>query len=279
MESILSNIESIKIDVISITCCCCMVEDGVITCSDGHFACYECINRGLNVSIGESKMMKCFFENCQCLYYPIDHIIKCPKILKSYDELMIFNSINNLDKMYSCPFCDLQVFIPNDASAFFCSLGCKKHSCVLCRKTLHDGSSCIITEQHHKDEIATNEYVITCCGISFFRGDACNKVTCTICKTNYCWICKSKNINYNHFKTPNNCKLYGDRKIPLPQMKLPKKQALRQGPIQIQPAPVPRQVPRNNISVQCSGISLNGNRCTKMTLNNNELCHYHDLFV
>jgi hypothetical protein len=40
-----------------LTCCCCMVEDGALACSNGHFSCTECINRGLVVSIAESKMM------------------------------------------------------------------------------------------------------------------------------------------------------------------------------------------------------------------------------
>jgi hypothetical protein len=33
----------------------------------------------------------------------------------------------------------------------------------------------------------------------------CNKMSCAVCLTRWCWLCNEKNINYDHFTTSINC--------------------------------------------------------------------------
>ena len=60
----------------------------------------------------------------------------------------------------------------------------------------------------------TLNLVIRCCGVIFMRGDACNKVSCPICHTKYCWVCKDIIKGYEHFDI-GKCELYGEREVVL----------------------------------------------------------------
>jgi hypothetical protein len=83
-----------------------------------------------------------------------------------------------------------------------------------------------------KQELETEKFmeniVLTCyCGLKMIRSDGCNKLKCTTCRKNWCWICKAQLFGdhartYDHFYDPYNtrlvdidkigkCALYGER--------------------------------------------------------------------
>jgi hypothetical protein len=209
-----------------------------------------------------------------------------------------------IDNLYECPFCPNRVVIDDDIiemSTFFCMDGCKRYSCMKCKRTAHEGP-CEIEERHQQEERATQDFLITCCGLPFFRGDACNKVSCPQCKKYYCWICKQQIYNYDHFRN-SNCKLYGERPPEQQEQQQVQQQIQQvQQPRQVQPhqrifRPVyglmhqmqpeqqilrptiglmrPVQNQRRRISVRCSGFTSRRRQCSRMTLSASGLCQDH----
>ena len=110
--------------------------------------------------------------------------------------------------MYSCGNChEISDVGDYEFKDYFC-IACKTNTCFKCKLAPHEG----LCAKDKEDEDKTKAYVIECCGTPFIRGDACNKVTCQTCKTKYCWICKAKNIEYNHFVDDGKgCHLFGER--------------------------------------------------------------------
>lgn len=142
----------------------------------------------------------------------------------------------DLENFHQCPFCDNAYIIDNnfnnqeDNLRVFNCTNCKKVSCILCKKMLHDGP-CDKT-LHLEAELETKKLVIKCCCFAIIRGDDCNKVKCKMCCTLWCWICKTKIKDYTHFNSPTydgkirNCILYGEPKskgllIPVQVQQLP----------------------------------------------------------
>jgi hypothetical protein len=205
--------------MVSIECSCCWeFNQDLLVCNEGHFSCRECINRAVNVAIGYNKTLCCFKENCKANYpdYAIKLAVNNIKVIDLYFEIVLLNSLKDLN-IHSCPFCPNRIEINNEQNVFFCIGGCKKYSCIKCQKDSHEGG-CELTEKQKSDELKTKNHVIQCCGNVFIRGDACNKVYCPTCDVAFCWLCKKKNIDYEHF---NNtfCMLYGeDKRIAIPQV-------------------------------------------------------------
>jgi hypothetical protein len=199
----------------SVNCSCCWDSDvQLYSCTEGHYSCKECLQKGIEILVNENRNISCI-SDCCVGYYPeklLKSVIEDTSLIEKYNMNNFVNILSKitLDNLYKCPFCPNRVVIDEIAemSTFFCIDGCKSYSCVKCKKTAHEGNCNL--DHHSEDERKTQEFLITCCGVSFFRGDACNKVSCPRCKQYYCWICKEKIYNYNHFKI-GNCKLYGER--------------------------------------------------------------------
>ena len=206
----------------SIECACCWdYNEDLLVCNEGHFACKECISRGINVAIGDKKVLCCFAENCKSNYpdYVIKLSIKDIKIIDAYFDIVLMDSLDLQDNIYSCPFCINRVVIDtNEETIFYCMNGCKNYSCMKCNTKSHDGQ-CNLTDKQRQDELETEEYVIKCCNNVFIRGDACNRVHCPKCNIAFCWICKEKGVEYTHFGMQHErkvtlgrqCHLYGER--------------------------------------------------------------------
>lgn len=304
--------------VTPMNCSCCW-DSGVqlYSCTEGHFSCSECLQTGIQILVNENRNVACVSDSCTGHYSDkvLQSVISDKQLIEKYNINTFVTMLNKvkIDNLYECPFCPNRVVIDDDIiemSTFFCMNGCKSYSCMRCKRTAHEGP-CEIEERHQKEERATQEFLITCCGVPFFRGDACNKVSCPQCKKYYCWICKQQIYSYDHFRN-SNCELYGERP---PEQDQPQQIQHAQQP-QIQHAQQPQQVQhvqqpphqrilrpvygfmhqmqpeqrilrptiglmrpvqneRRRVSVRCSGITSRRYQCSRMTRSASGLCQDH----
>ena len=244
---------------------CWDTDVNLFACKGGHGFCKECLATGLSIKVVETGEYGCIHGSCNENYS--ERTIKTvlqPHLVERYYIDLVVKSVQNLEiqNIHKCPFCENRVILDDDITelgTFYCMDGCRRYSCMRCNRAYHDGP-CEIPAHHQRDELATKNFVIVCCGVPFFRGDACNKVKCPKCKTPYCWICKEKNITYIHFGNTKPCQLYGERREPI---------AERREPI----AEQPRQPVRR---VQCSGITSRNRRCSRITMSASGRCHSHN---
>lgn len=258
------------------TCSCCWDSDiPLYSCTEGHFSCSECLHTGIQILINENRNRSCISDCCDGYYRDdvLQSVIKDSQLIKKYNINNFANMLSKirLDNLFQCPFCPNRVIIEEADTTFYCMDGCKKYSCIRCKKAAHDGPC--NPGLHFQDELKTQEFLITCCGVSFFRGDACNKVSCPRCGKYFCWICKQQIADYKHFKN-STCKLYGER----PQIVF----AQNTTTIRRVPQNVVRHVrvqPNQNggrrRAVRCSGITLQRRQCNRFTLSASGFCQTH----
>lgn len=259
------------------SCFCCWDSDvNLYSCTEGHSCCQECLNRGIEILINENRNTGCINEKCSG-HYPENVIvngIKDKKLIQQYNILLFINSLQklNLQNLHKCPFCDNRVILEDfqnnnennqNNNTFFCMTGCKKYSCMNCNKEAHDGE-CVINNEHAQNEKLTNDFLLKCCGMPFYRGDACNKVKCPKCPKYYCWICKQQVFDYSHFSPGKICKLYGERPSDKTIEEI-QHERLR---------PIPRLRPIIN-ERRCRGTTKTGRNCIRIVRGNTEYCHSH----
>jgi TRIAD3 protein (E3 ubiquitin-protein ligase RNF216) len=251
-------------------CSCCWDTTQTYSCSRGHDSCKDCLETGIRISVNENRKFGCISSNCNGTYSEtvLQNVITDPKVLSRYNINSFINVLEDmkLDNLHSCPFCENRIIIENDVieiGTFYCMNGCKRYSCMKCNQNAHRGA-CNQTKENDENERATQDFLIICCNIPFFRGDACNKVSCLQCKTTYCWICKQKNINYTHFGN-EKCSLYGERPEPQPE---PQNEFVRPTVSQL-------RLPRRRYSVQCIGTTNTGKNCKRMTKSGSGRCANH----
>ena len=225
----------------NLTCCCCFDDEvdlnHAVSCHSGHISCTTCVNRALQVAVGDRQKIKCFAPD-GCDNYLHETAIRraCTdlKLLNAYDNVVALANVHaaELEHLHKCPFCDnaeILDSIQDDNRSFHCN-SCEKSSCRLCNQLSHDGAC--DAAAHIDDEQETEKFIITCkCGTRFYRGDGCNKIQCSNCRKAFCWICKKTlgRSPYDHFyqahaKTKDQkdkCPLYGERKIEIEQIAQP----------------------------------------------------------
>lgn len=206
-------------------CCCCFdsIElNRAISCTHGHVACTDCLKRALNVAVGDRSVLRCFHQSvCTGVYTEValNRGILDSKLKTAYDNVVALKSITEaqLKDTISCPFCDNIVIYSGNGgeTSFYCN-ECKCTSCKSCKKQQHTGPC---NQQRHNEELATDTYILTCiCHAKLVRGDGCNHMQCTNCRSHWCWICKKRlvgdrNTMYSHFgDAARKCLLFGERK-------------------------------------------------------------------
>jgi len=246
-------------------CSCCWDTTQTYSCSRGHDSCKDCLETGISISVYENRKFGCISSNCNGTYSEtiLRRVISDPKILSRYNTNNFINVLEDMkiDNLYSCPFCENRIIIENDVieiGTFYCMNGCKQYSCMKCNQNAHRG---VCKNQKTQEDQATRDFLIVCCGIPFFRGDACNKVRCPQCQTTHCWICKQKNIDYTHFGN-EKCRLYGER----PESRISNT---------VRPIVSQLRLPQRRYSVQCIGTTNTGKNCKRMTKSGSGRCVNH----
>ena len=199
---------------------------------------------GNNISNDINRCQKCKSYFCsECLYEHAKELVKngkiigCPYCFDEYSDdrvMTIFNfnkdnktEINNLKYLYKK--IKLKFFVLSNPDLVFCPItNCdgyaKKNSsllkhicnkghefCIRCGEFWHQNGKC--PDDEVVDELF-REYceklrlkVCPSCGITTFKKDGCNHITCSYCRQNWCWICEEVFISVEeHYQNPrSNC--------------------------------------------------------------------------
>jgi hypothetical protein len=167
-------------------CCCCFTQtdnDRFTICTSYHYdhvICFECIINGVKVAIGDAIPLICPMFNCKQVIY-----------YTMLRNILIGENI----KLYNA-YRDIFLYSGNNDTIV------------------------IIPNKQKHNEMLSNNFFIRCCNRSIIRGDACNELTCPICRQRWCWWCKQKisTSGLEHYTT-TLCKHYGDPSFKLLKLK------------------------------------------------------------
>jgi hypothetical protein len=93
-----------------------------------------------------------------------------------------------------------------------CYGGCQASWCRNCLiSPYHYGKSCIEIEAENKNtdngkliwDLKRQGKLKFCpqCRAPCIKNNGCNKMSCSVCKSKWCWICEAANIDYTHYNT------------------------------------------------------------------------------
>lgn len=111
----------------------------------------------------------------------------------------------------TCQGCDSPCFIDrNICDTAFCDICNDVEYCIHCRRVAHPGKSCENVSRATKkaeepktiaEEAMSAAVIHKCpgCSTCFVKWDGCNRIICTRCQTNTCYLCKLEIPGYEHF--------------------------------------------------------------------------------
>ena len=195
------------------------LENYKIECE--HKFCKECWINYIEEKIKSNEEILCMEKTClkkindeRIRYFIKDNDI----LLKKYENYDLKRKVYNNSNMKFCPFPDCNgigiiknLTAPNN-KFIKCSNG--HEFCFVCLKKWHKGKKCkeeVLDKNLKKLKNEINSKRCPNCGIFLIKYKGCNHITCSNCKYEFCWICKSK-YSDDHFKT-SGCFQYKQWKI------------------------------------------------------------------
>ena len=214
-----------------------------------HVFCCECTAEYFKVQIedGSVKALMCPETKCdsQALPSQVKELVSADLFAK-YDKFLLQSSLDEMADIVYCPRppCQSPVILEKESTMGVC-LVCKFAFCSLCKLTFHGVSPCVFRPEQVKrlrieyekaspseklflerrygknrirqmiDELVSEEWMQSnsklCprCGAHIQKSEGCNKMTCTKCRSHFCWLC-GKILNpqnpYVHFNvTGSSC--------------------------------------------------------------------------
>ncbi|GAA5980301.1 hypothetical protein JCM5350_000936 [Sporobolomyces pararoseus] len=200
-------------------CQCCfdnVALANTVTCAKDHIFCKECAIRNASHGIGDQQYTLPCMTECDALFPPTKYKEWLPEKMRATLERlqaekeleMAFEGVEGFEK---CPFCPFAMYIENENERLFTCLNkeeCGKVSCRKCKKAGHVPLTCEEADREsrmggiHAVEDAMAEAMIrSCpkCQLRYYKGEACNKITCSKCGTISCYICQAIVKDYTHF--------------------------------------------------------------------------------
>jgi len=204
--------------------CSVCYEDGIggfdLNCRKNHSYCKACMTTFLRTANKDVSLFP-----LTCCEDPIDVSIGkwCLK-KKEYDTLQVRQEeAQARNKMY-CPKCNIFINLDTVSHEFTYVCKCKTLLCLTCKAKYHPGITC--KENRKKIELEDqstqsflklikNEKLQQCptCKVTVELVKGCNHMTCSFCKTDFCYQCGSLwNIN-NGLCASGKCKRWEEEKI------------------------------------------------------------------
>uniref|UniRef100_A0A914CHG4 RING-type domain-containing protein n=1 Tax=Acrobeloides nanus TaxID=290746 RepID=A0A914CHG4_9BILA len=187
-----------------------------------HRFCKQCIKGHAEAATTEIPLatgavgLKCMEHQCEnpILFSEILTLLTT-RVQKILNERIVEENLGlaNLPNLERCSKCNFAVImeIPKEVNKVFKCLKCDYQFCRFCDRPWNDdhfGLKCEEIDAKEKvDRVARelekrmNEAIVhKChrCGLTFVKSDGCNKIACR-CGAAQCYVCREKNINYNHF--------------------------------------------------------------------------------
>ena len=204
--------------------------------------CRICEDIILNNNINKCERCKSYFCS-ECLYEYAKELVKngkiigCPYCFEEFNDDRVMNILNfnradkteakNLISLYKKN--KMKFFVLSNPDLVFCPIvNCdgyaKKNSsslkntcnnghefCIRCGEFWHQNGLCpedaVVDElfQNYCKKLRLKE--CPSCGITTFKKDGCNHITCSYCRQNWCWLCEEVFISVEeHYQNPrSNC--------------------------------------------------------------------------
>ncbi|OCK85963.1 hypothetical protein K432DRAFT_438909 [Lepidopterella palustris CBS 459.81] len=193
-----------------------------------HFFCWECTRQHVESQMGQSKCRPLCMSTDSCDAEFTNELLKALLDEKIFVRLELMQQQEDIraagiQNLEDCPFCDFKAECPpvEVDKEFRCQKpDCKIVSCRLCRLETHIPQTCEefakenkLHVRHTVEEAMTKALIRNCnkCKNPFVKETGCNKMRCTRCLNEQCYVC-SKNVkNYDHFGAgPGKCPLHDD---------------------------------------------------------------------
>mgnify|MGYP001081385296 CR=1 FL=1 len=203
-----------------------------------HSFCRDCLGGLVEVAIkdGSWAALVCPDMGCKKQLMPVDvqQIVPADR-LEKYEEVMLQTALRTMSDLVYCPrpICRSPV-IRADAADKLCICGsCSFVFCAMCFRSFHGPSDCradsgiirefMAADEDHRqqleimygqatfrralEEFASVEFLKSTstkcpnCLTNVHKIEGCNKMHCSICDTNFCYLCGAKlgAIPYRHF--------------------------------------------------------------------------------
>jgi len=207
-----------------------------------HVYCRECLSVYLKTKVTDGEVTKMECPTCSTIIQPslIRELLSVDDFSR-YDKLLLQRTLEGMMDITYCPLpsCGCATVQEPDSSMAQCPR-CSFSFCVLCKHSWHGMGPCKLLPQDLKDlhevwgtldeaekitvgkqyggrrklELAFEEYEslkwvdknskqCPVCTAHIQKTDGCNKMTCTKCMNNFCWLCDThlpKHNPYSHFK-------------------------------------------------------------------------------
>ncbi|XP_012146257.2 E3 ubiquitin-protein ligase RNF14-like [Megachile rotundata] len=205
-----------------------------------HIFCRNCIQQYITTKINENviKNIICPDLSCNCAITYNEIKMFCPNLFSKYEDLLLHVTLNSMQDIVFCPriSCQCPVVKDDENTLIVCSK-CDYSFCSLCHKVYHGSAPCaimpsefikiiedyekgntcqkqLLQKKYGKKQIQeiekhlTKNYLKentkTCpqCQTTTAKVDGCNKMTCTYCNAQFCWLCGTQITTenpYDHF--------------------------------------------------------------------------------
>uniref|UniRef100_A0A8D0DX77 E3 ubiquitin-protein ligase RNF14 n=1 Tax=Salvator merianae TaxID=96440 RepID=A0A8D0DX77_SALMN len=212
-----------------------------------HVYCKACLKDYFEIQIkdGQVHCLNCPEPKCQSAATPgqVKELVG-EQLFARYDRLLLQSTLDLMADVVYCPrpFCQTPVMQEPSCTMGICSR-CSYAFCTVCKMTYHGISPCKVTaekltelckeyreadeatkrfiEQHYgkrliekalehlesKEWLEKNSKPCPCCETPIEKLDGCNRMTCTACKQEFCWLCMRclpKATPYEHFNDPDS---------------------------------------------------------------------------
>ncbi|XP_071949731.1 E3 ubiquitin-protein ligase RNF14-like [Antedon mediterranea] len=209
-----------------------------------HVYCNACLKSYFVIQIkdGNVKSLDCPDPKCKSQATPLQvHTLVGNDLFAQYDRLLLQSSLQSMDDIVYCPRleCQTPVMMEKGSNLGQCPK-CHLTFCFFCRMTYHGVSPCrvrkdelqkIRTEYENGDKskklylehrygkrtiqkaledfyseewLNSNSKKCPSCGTHIQKIDGCNKMTCTKCRTYFCWLCSNVLSSSNPYSHYNN---------------------------------------------------------------------------
>jgi hypothetical protein len=220
--NVLTHLPENVVPVSESKCECCCEEfhfESMVQCSEGHIFCPQCLKR--HVEISHLERNECEFA-CISMYSECRGVFSDRSLEKVVDSsfmerierLRLINVLDTARISHSkCPLCDSLNINDSKELSSRCS-SCSHHYCKKCLHPAHLNKTCFEAESERKDNLATTnirsriaeamtDAVVRkcpCCFTSFIKESGCNHITCSRCKVESCYLCRTRIKNTSeHF--------------------------------------------------------------------------------
>jgi len=190
----------------------CLVAD-VAMCEKGCMFCRDCVRRGAEVQIGDSKSVISCLTNCgDTIPVGVLQVVLPTTMFSKLVQRMQLEEVQAaaLDDLVQCPACSFATVMPNpEDKVLVCgNPECGRESCRLCGEESHVPLTCDEVEKDGEvvartklEDAMTEAMLRECvsCKKRFFKEEGCNKMQCE-CGQAMCYLCRQPvGKDYTHF--------------------------------------------------------------------------------